>query len=46
MHIMLFPTKHEYWDSYGIGNSLIVAQKYGFLDNSKTIQASLMKLDM
>ena len=46
MHITLFPTKHEYWDSHGNGNSQIVAQKYGFLDNSKTIQASLIQLDM
>ena len=36
----------QYWDSYGNGNSLIVAQKYGFLDSWKTIQASLIKLDM
>ena len=38
---MLFPTWHEYWDSYGTcnGSSLIVALKYGFLDTLKTIQA-------
>ena len=46
MQAMLFPTLHEFWDFYGKGNSLIVAHKYGFLDNSKTSQASLMKLDM
>ena len=42
---MLFPPLHKYWGSYGNGNSLIVTQKCGFLDNSKPIQATLMKLD-
>ena len=34
------------WAGHGLnGNSLFVTHKYGFQDNSKTTQASLMKLN-
>ena len=46
MHIILFPLSHENCGCYGNRNSQIVAKTYGSRENSKTIQASLMKLGM
>ena len=42
--LFLFLLSHEHCGCYGSGNSQIAAKTYGSLDDSITIQASLMKL--
>ena len=46
MRVILFPLSHENCGCYGNGNSQIVGKSFGSQDNSKTIQATLMKLGM
>ena len=46
MHVILFSPSNENCGCYGNGNSQNVAKTYASQDNSKTIQAALIKLDM
>ena len=44
MHVICFSPSHENCGCIGNENSHNVAKRYGFRDNLKTIQASLVEL--